>query len=74
MTFKTLDDFWNDGTVSNDHELVCPYCGYEHQDSWEFGEDGEVECCNEKCERTFSFHTNTVTTYTSKKMKEDKAE
>jgi DNA-directed RNA polymerase subunit RPC12/RpoP len=34
-------------------EVVCPWCGYEHGDSWEMTE-GETECgeCGRKFEMT----------------------
>ena len=32
-------------------EIVCPWCGYEFQDSWEFEENGETECYG--CEKRF---------------------
>ncbi len=34
----------------NTQNIVCPYCGYEDYDSWEFDGENDVyqehECCN----------------------------
>ena len=30
-------------------EVICPYCGYEHQDSWELDDDFEFQC--HRCEK-----------------------
>lgn len=48
--------------------IVCPYCGYVHQDSWEI-DDGtseclEVECGN--CELEFDVTVDRSVDYTSK--------
>ena len=44
-------------------QIVCPYCGYEFTDSYELGEDGDVEC--DECGQTFNFTSDTVVYYTS---------
>lgn len=52
----------------NTDEVQCPHCGYEFSDSWEFGIDGdehEVECLNEECEKDFIFYVDCITTYRS---------
>ena len=41
----------HDGTFSP----VCPHCGHEHQDAWEWkGDEGEQDCWS--CGRCFSYH------------------
>ncbi len=51
-------------------ETVCPYCGYESQDSWELGNytnnDGEIECG--KCEKTYRWNRYIDVTYNTRKM------
>lgn len=32
-------------------EVVCPHCGYEYSDSWEFSDYEEEECC--ECGESF---------------------
>jgi len=50
-------------------EVVCPYCGYEYGDSWEWPDSGETEC--DECEKTFGYFRNVEVTYSSfKKEKE----
>ena len=53
-------------------EIVCPYCGEEQGDSWEWGtgreEDSESECGY--CDKTFRWSRNIEVTYTTRKMEE----
>lgn len=55
-------------------EIVCPYCGDELGDSWEFGSGrqdiGEVDCPN--CEKTFIAYRNIEVTYNTWKKDDDK--
>jgi len=51
-------------------EVVCPYCGYEFSDSWDFdlegdGDEGETECGG--CGEEFVFWMNLEVTYSSMK-------
>jgi hypothetical protein len=46
-------------------EVVCPYCGHEHSDSWEYGDGGIVDC--DGCEKKFFFERDVVVTYVSAK-------
>lgn len=51
-------------------EIVCPYCGCEFSDSWEYGDGediGEVEC--ECCEKEFFVSRVIDITYVSKALK-----
>lgn len=49
------------------HEIVCPHCGYEFMDSWEFeSEDiGELDC--DECDESFVAHRNISVSYSTKK-------
>jgi len=46
-------------------EIVCPYCGYEFENSYEYIGD-LVEC--EECGKNFSFYTDTTIRYTTHKQ------
>jgi DNA-directed RNA polymerase subunit RPC12/RpoP len=48
-------------------EMICPYCGYENTDSFEFIDEGEgVRICG-RCGRDFEFTVNVSITYSTKK-------
>lgn len=50
-------------------EIVCPYCGYEHGDSWEFKENnGEMVC--DGCEKKFNWKRDIEVTYSTWVIKE----
>lgn len=44
-------------------DVVCPYCGHTHSDSWECDDDDEFVCNN--CNRPFKMEVHTEITYTS---------
>ena len=50
-------------------EIICPYCGYEHGDSWEKSNDvfdgdlPDMEC--DDCNKTFSVYRNGEITYST---------
>lgn len=52
---------------------VCPYCGYEHPDAWEWdfgaGTEGntEIECDN--CEKEFFVSRMVEVSYSTRKIK-----
>lgn len=51
-------------------EIVCPWCGYEHSDSWECADsDDEFECA--ECGKPFSYTREVEVTYTSKRRECD---
>jgi len=55
-------------------EIVCPYCGYEYSECYEFTEDDDSTECP-KCEKFFSYSRHTQITYTTTKLcKENKEE
>jgi len=47
------------------YEIVCPYCGYEFSDSWEYADDNQDEHCG-KCGKYFEYTRDVDVTYTSK--------
>lgn len=53
-----------------DHEytdnIVCPYCGGEETDSWEFHEDsGDINCGS--CHKEFHYERDISVSYTTSK-------
>ena len=50
-------------------EIVCPYCGYKHQDSWEmydFGDESSDGVCGQCAER-FSINISYTTSFSTEK-------
>ena len=47
-------------------EIVCPHCGTEYNDSWEW-EEGEHEC--DDCEHSFTVERIVTVQYTTRKIK-----
>lgn len=52
-------------------EIVCPYCGHEHQDSWErrgtdLNAEDEDQC--ESCEKTFKWYRGFSVWYNTAKV------
>jgi hypothetical protein len=60
-----------------DHEytefIVCPYCGYSHPESYEFGDggegDGQDEC--ESCGKEFRWSRMVSISYSTRKITDD---
>jgi transcription elongation factor Elf1 len=53
-------------------EIVCPYCGYVHSESYEFGngaDDGDDECG--KCGKKFSWSRMISVSYSTSKTGEE---
>jgi transcription elongation factor Elf1 len=49
------------------HDMVCPYCGYEDMDAWEFdSNNGTVECGD--CEKEFEYERIIDIRYSTKKI------
>jgi len=48
-------------------EIVCPYCGCEVSDSWEYGCDDDVIDCSE-CGKKFRYYRDTHVTYNTRKI------
>lgn len=53
----------------NVKEIVCPYCGYEFSDSWEFGDDSEREITCEACYKPFTSYREVEVTYSTERKK-----
>lgn len=62
MKNKEIDCDWTD-------EVVCPYCGTEFLDSWEYEDEGEEYC--EECNKEFAFQRNVIVGYSSQKMEQE---
>jgi hypothetical protein len=50
------------------NEVVCPYCGYVENDSWECDDDGEMECGS--CEKPFDMTRHKSVSYSTFKKEE----
>lgn len=48
-------------------ELVCPYCGHEHRDSWEASDDDGSFWCGE-CDAEFSYTRHISVSYSTSKL------
>ena len=49
------------------NEIVCPHCGYEFMDSWEFEQDTKLLSCVE-CGKEFRYiRESGITTYSTEK-------
>ena len=59
MNNKEIDCNWTD-------EVVCPYCGAEFSDSWEYEDEGEEYC--EDCDKCFTYQRNVIVSYSSQKI------
>jgi len=63
---------WHDHKMTN--EIICPYCGYEHGDSWEWADgreqEDEFEC--HQCQKTFSCERSISVTYSTTPITEGK--
>lgn len=51
----------------NTDEIVCPYCGFEFSDSWEYDQDTEEIDCLE-CDKTFNMTRNVYIDYSTSKL------
>ena len=47
-------------------EIVCPYCGFEFEESYEYIGDDIVDCPN--CERRFVLESEELVLYTTSKV------
>lgn len=47
--------------------IVCPYCGYTFEDSWEFDGECDNEDCPE-CEKAFSWSRSVTIDYSTTKL------
>ena len=55
-------------------EIICPYCGHEFSDSYEYFRDGDysgdIQCLNEDCKKEFFCEPCYDVHYISTKKKE----
>ncbi len=61
---KIIDEF----NYHNQDEITCPYCGFEHGDSWEEREDSGVMICH-NCNKKFIWYRECTVTYNSEIIK-----
>lgn len=69
------DDFEDWDRHNYTDEIVCPYCFYEFDDSWEFQDDsydvdGPLEC--NSCGKEFYMYRNISVSYSTVKIKDAK--
>ena len=50
-------------------DIVCPWCGYKHEESWEFDDDGDDECAN--CGQPFFYSREVTVTYSTHRVNID---
>ena len=57
--------FSEDGECNGTREIICPKCGHENGDSWEYTDsDDDMEC--DKCGAKFSMEREVDVTYTTR--------
>jgi len=49
------------------YRAVCPYCGHEHKDCWEWSRD-EDECECRKCGKNMGYERHVEITYSTWKL------
>ena len=47
-----------------ERNVICPYCGYEHKDSWEMSDEEDLEECAQ-CGGVFSYQRIVTVEYSS---------
>ncbi len=52
---------------TNTDEMVCPYCGHTHSDSWELVYDSETTECN-ACDTEFRYEREKIYSYSTSKI------
>ena len=57
-------------------EVVCPWCGYEHGDSWERGSPNDLESYGDddcgRCGKKFAWHRDFSVWYNTEKVEANK--
>jgi uncharacterized Zn-finger protein len=46
-------------------EIICPYCGEDVMDSWEYSDSGDIQCG--KCRKEFTYEREVTVTYSTQK-------
>lgn len=54
---------WDTADTDGTDKPVCPHCGHEHQEDYEFSHDGEWSC--EKCGSDFMLRRDEHVTFTT---------
>lgn len=59
----------NNVKMEHKHEdnIICPYCNYEDQDSWEFQEESGTQICG-SCEKEFNVSRDIEVTYSTSRI------
>lgn len=63
------------GSMNHEYtmNIVCPYCGYEFEDSFDLSgnmDDGDIEeCICEECGKDFEYTLNVDVTYSTSKTR-----
>jgi len=58
---------------NNERNITCPYCGWEDEDSWEFGEDEGTATCG-SCEKEFNVTREIEVTYSTSRIECEEGE
>lgn len=58
--------------VSDDEYVICPYCGHQHGDAWEWCREEMEEVVCDACEKTFYSYALYSVTYYSRPVQDDK--
>ena len=71
MNTDTNKGYINEIDHNRTEEIVCPYCGYEFEDSCNFALkwDKRIDC--NECDETFFAYDEVEIYYTTKKIKEN---
>lgn len=58
----------------HENKIICPYCGYEFEESWEYETGGEIELEETECydcEKTFHLSIEYDVQYTTTRLEEN---
>jgi len=62
---KRIETF-NEDDARNTDEIICPYCGYELSESYEFSDHGKYNCPD--CENEFEYSRYIEVNYSTNKI------
>lgn len=66
------DDPLSDLNCARNDDAVCPHCGYQYEDTWDFftghSSDRTVTTDCDNCEREFEIEAITETVYTTRRL------
>lgn len=63
------EQFTSSFETMRENEATCPYCGWKDMDSWELGDEGEIQCSS--CERYFYYTSEVERYFSTYKQKEN---